>query len=102
MPDIARAGGILEVKRICDYLRTEEKACSPHVFSSGILLAATIQLMACTPNCDLLEYDTTGTGIRDELLAEPVEVSEGYIKVPEGPGLGVKFDRERLRALIAA
>lgn len=102
MPDIARAGGILEVKKISDYLRTQNITCSPHVFSSGILLAATLQLMACTPNCDLLEYDTTGTAIRDELLAEPLDVSGGFVKIPDLPGLGVKFDEKHLRQLIVA
>ncbi len=100
MPDIARTGGMLEVKKISDYLRTQNIICSPHVFSSGILLAATLQLMACTPNCDLLEYDTTGTAIRDELLAEPLELAGEFVKIPDTPGLGVKFDEKRLREVI--
>jgi len=100
MPDIARAGGMLEVKRICDLLRAQNIVCSPHAFSSGILLAATIQMMACTPNCDLLEYDTTGTAIRDDLLAEPLKISEGHVEVPENPGLGVKLHEDHLRQFI--
>ncbi len=49
MPDIARVGGLQETKNICTLAEAYGLSVSPHNFSSGILLAATIHLMASTP-----------------------------------------------------
>jgi len=94
MPDIARAGGILETKKICSLAEAFNVTCSPHNYSSGVLLAATLHVMASTPNADLLEYDVTGTAIYEELLNEPLEVKAGFVSIPQGPGLGVTLTEE--------
>lgn len=92
MPDIARVGGIMETKKICHLAEAYGIMVSPHNFSSGILLAATIHLMASTPNTTLLEYDTSGNAILDELFIKPLEFIDGKLNVPDAPGLGVELD----------
>ncbi len=94
MPDIARVGGIQETKNISILAESYGVPVSPHNFSSGILLAATIQLMASTPNTILLEMDTSNNAIYDELLIEPLEFRNGYVNVPQHPGLGVILKKE--------
>lgn len=94
MPDAARAGGITETKKIAALAEAFHLVVTPHSFSSGVLLAATLHLMASIPNADLLEYDVTGTGIYEELLAEPLKVAGGFVAVPQGPGLGVALTDE--------
>ncbi len=89
MPDAARAGGITETKKISVLAEAFNLIVSPHNFSSGILLAVTLHLMASTPNADLLELDVTGTAIYEELLVEPLEIKGGLVSIPRGPGLGV-------------
>lgn len=89
MPDIGRAGGLWEVQRICTLAATYGLAVSPHNFGSGVLLAATLHLMASTPNTKLLEYDVAGTSVAEELLVEPLRVEDGHVPVPTAPGLGV-------------
>lgn len=91
MPDLGRVGGILEGKKICALAESFNIICSPHIFSTGILLMASIHLMASTPKTELLELDTTGTGLIDEFLVEPLEIKDGYVYVPRTPGLGVKL-----------
>ena len=46
------------------------------------------------------EYNIEPISIRDEwpILKEPLEVVDGYIAVPEGPGLGVELDEEMVEA----
>lgn len=94
MPDAARVGGILEMKKICAMAEAFNVTCSPHNYSSGVLLAATLHIMASTPNTDLLEYDVTGTAIYEELLTEPLEVKDGFVSIPQSPGLGVRLTEE--------
>ena len=96
MPDIGRVGGIQETRNICSLAQSYGILVSPHNYSSGILLAATIQLMASVPNTHLLEIDTSDNSIYQELLIEPLEIKDSLVKVPQFPGLGVKLDKKTL------
>jgi D-galactarolactone cycloisomerase len=96
MPDMGRVGGIQETRNICALAESYGVLVSPHNYSSGVLLGATIQLMASVPNAHLLEIDTSGNAVYQELLIEPLEVENGFVKVPQFPGLGVKLDSEIL------
>ena len=96
MPDIGRAGGIQETKNICTLAQAYGVPVSPHNFSSGILLAATIHLMASTPNTGLLELDTSKNAILEELLLAPLSMNDGFVSVPSFPGLGVELKKEIL------
>jgi len=97
MPDIARVGGIQETKNVCVLAEAYGIEVSPHNFSSGVLLAATIQLMASTPNCKLLEYDSSENAVYHELLVSPLELKDGRVKVPRNPGLGVELTQETVK-----
>ena len=97
MPDIGRAGGIQEVRNICALAESYGILVSPHNYSSGVLLGATMQLMASMPNAHLLEIDTSENAIYQELLIEPLQIKNGFAKVPQFPGLGVKLDDEVLK-----
>jgi D-galactarolactone cycloisomerase len=91
MPDIGRIGGIQEARNVCALAESYGIPVSPHNFSSGILLAATIHLMAATPNTWLLELDSSNNAVYEELLVSPLEISNGYVQVPHHPGLGVEL-----------
>ncbi len=90
MPDILRCGGIEQTRRICIAAAKHGIVPSPHNFSSGVGLAATLQLMAALPETELLEFDTTGTAIYEELFVEPLAIENGLVQVPATPGLGVR------------
>jgi D-galactarolactone cycloisomerase len=97
MPDIGRAGGVQETRNICALAESYGILVSPHNYSSGVLLGATIQLMASVPNAHLLEIDTSDNAVYQELLMEPLQIENGFVKVPQFPGLGVKLDNETLK-----
>ena len=61
---------------------------SPHNYSSGVCSAATLHLMAATPGTGPLEWDTVGSSIVPELFVEPPVVRDGFVQVPQLPGLG--------------
>lgn len=91
MPDIGRAGGIQETRNICTMAQRYGVPVSPHNFSSGVLMAATMHLMAATPGTMLLEFDASENPVMDELLVEPLRMKNGSVEVPQSPGLGVQL-----------
>lgn len=91
MPDILRCGGIEQTRRICQAALEHGVIPSPHNFSSGVGLAATLHLMAALPETEWLEFDPTGTAIYEELFIEPLQVERGHVRVPTAPGLGVRL-----------
>lgn len=103
-PDTASCGGLTEAKRIADMAWTHGIRYNPHVWGTGIGLAAAMQLLAVLPTTTpafgahqpLLEYDSTPHPFRQDLLVEPVRVEGGVAYVPDGPGLGVEVRREVL------
>ncbi|MCS6776403.1 MAG: mandelate racemase/muconate lactonizing enzyme family protein [Chloroherpetonaceae bacterium] len=97
--DVSRAGGLTEARRIAHLARQRNLPCVPHAYSTGVLLAASLHWAASLPNGWLVEYTVeesplatglTGTG----LLREPLRAVEGYLTVPEAPGLGIELDEE--------
>ncbi|QIE54068.1 mandelate racemase/muconate lactonizing enzyme family protein [Pikeienuella piscinae] len=103
-PDTASCGGLTEAKRIADLAWTHGARHQPHVWGTGIGLAAAMQLLAVLPTSapglgahqPLLEYDSTPHPFRQDLLVEPVRVKDGVAHVPDGPGLGVEVRRDVL------
>jgi L-alanine-DL-glutamate epimerase-like enolase superfamily enzyme len=91
MPDILRCGGLEQTRQICRAAIDHGIVPSPHNFSSGVGLAATLHLMAALPQTQWLEFDPTGTAIYEELFVEPLVVESGHVRVPNSPGLGVRL-----------
>jgi galactonate dehydratase len=67
---------------------------APHCPLGPIALAASLQLDACIPNFLCQEHVTLGAGY----LKRPFEVIDGYIPVPQGPGLGIELDDDAVAA----
>ena len=102
MPDILRCGGLEQTRLICLAAQQHGIVASPHNFSSGVGLAATLHLMAALPQTQLLEFDPTDTAIYEELFTEPLTVEGGSVRVPTGPGLGVRLTEALVRKYAAS
>lgn len=97
-PDVIWSGGITACRRIAALALAANLPCVPHVFSTAVSLAANLHFIASLPNSYLLELDRNPNALRTELLDHPIEPDErGVVAVPDGPGLGVRLDRETLR-----
>jgi D-galactarolactone cycloisomerase len=76
----------------------------PHCWSGALALAATVHLLSLLPDPSwsrhteppMLELDMIENPFRDDLPVAPLEVSDGLVAVPSGPGLGVEVDEEKL------
>ena len=95
-PDVARAGGISEVRKIAALAAIHNVAVSFHTWGDAIALAASLHLSAALKECTVMELDYTYNPLRAGLLRKPLQVENGFLTPPDGPGLGVEVDPEAL------
>ena len=103
-PDICAAGGISETKKIADMANAFGVRVNPHVWGTGVALAASLHLIAALPHNPpglhpiepLLEFDCSEHPIRMAVLEEPIKQHGGWVEIPQGPGLGIAVDRAAL------
>ncbi len=96
-PDVARVGGISETMRIAAFAHAHKRPIVPHMYSTGILGAASVQVNAAIPNGLFQEWPAPGEGSElNTSLVEPAITidAEGFIKVPTGPGLGISLNQD--------
>ena len=73
-----------------------------HTFKSGITIAASLHAVASYPNVDVFEFSMADSPLRHELTNEVFEVVDGYVNVPETPGLGLSINNSTLQKYIAS
>ncbi len=96
-PDVCNVGGILELKEIGAMAEPYFVAVSPHNYNSTALgLAATIQVSATMPNFLITEYFVNLEDFGKDVTVDPFEVDNGYIALPQTPGLGIEIDEDSL------
>jgi D-galactarolactone cycloisomerase len=104
-PDLCSAGGLSEGKKIADMALAYGVRVAPHVWGTGIAIAAALQLLAVLadwtppslqPVEPMLEFDRTEHPVRSALLATPIAPVAGHVTVPTGPGLGIEVNRDAL------
>ena len=96
-PDVTRAGGISEVVRIADGARRRGRRCVLHSWSTGIIKAASLHVLAAMEEAEYFEYCVQETELNQHLVAERFPLRDGMVTIPTGPGLGIELDDEVLR-----
>lgn len=97
-PNLARAGGILEGKKIASIAEAFGAQIAPHLYNGPIGGAANIQLATSSPNFLILEGIGDWGGFHGDLLDKPVTWDAGYVIPSKEPGLGVVLNEEVARA----
>lgn len=95
-PDLCHAGGIFESKKIAAMAETYYASIAPHNPLGPISLASCLQLAACTPNFLIQEHPSMESkwDLGEGYLSHPFQIENGYIAVPQGPGLGIEVNEE--------
>lgn len=97
-PDISAVGGILAMLDIAALAQPHSIAVSPHNFNSPIVgLAATVHLSALVTNFTIAELFVNLVEPTRELALQGLTIADGYVDIPDTPGLGVDLDVEVLR-----
>ena len=94
-PDIRHCGGILEMKKIAAMAEIYDIGVAPHSAADPVGIVASIHAMAGTPNFAIMEF---GGGTGEGFLEEPLKFEDGFVELPQGPGLGVEITEEGLEA----
>lgn len=101
-PDLCSAGGFTECRKINALAQAWHMPIVPHVWASGIGLAASLQYiatlapapLALKPIEPLLEYDQSTHPFRQDLIFGAINMQAGRVAIPTGPGLGVDINRD--------
>ena len=90
-PDLCLCGGLSGSKKVAALAESHHVKVIPHNPLSPVSTAACVQLDACIPNFALQEYTGESEPPKSELLVDPIKLENGYLIVPEGPGLGIEL-----------
>ena len=90
-PDMSHCGGMLEARKIAAIADSHYAAFAPHNANGEVSYAAAVQLAACVPNFLVLEHFPPESW-RFEVCRNPMQVADGWLQIPDRPGLGVEFD----------
>ncbi|MBQ6717222.1 MAG: galactonate dehydratase [Clostridia bacterium] len=93
-PDVSHAGGIMELKKIAAMAETYYIPFAPHNPSGPVACAASLQLAASTTNFSILEIMYSDVPWRKDVTNESLHYEDGYITIPDKPGLGVEINEE--------
>jgi galactonate dehydratase len=96
-PDLCLCGGLTGCKKVAALAEAQHVQVIPHNPLSPVSTAACVQLDACIPNFALQEYTGESEPPKSELLQEPLRLVEGYLVVPEGPGLGIALNEVAIK-----
>lgn len=107
-PDVRFVGGISEFRNVATTANAMGIQVNPHVWGSAIMISASISLTSTFPPCPyartprpyeqepVMEFDQTPNPIRNDLASVTFEQKDGFVELPEGPGLGLEIDESVL------
>lgn len=104
-PDLCSSGGFTECKKIAAMAQASHTTLIPHVWGSGIGIAASLQFIASIP-CNplslnptepMLEFDQSSHPFRKDLICDGVSYKDGKVTIPTKPGIGVDVDTDTIK-----
>lgn len=91
-PDLTRCGGFTVARKIVHMAELRNRLVIPHSWSSDLLTAASLHLTAFQRRAEFVEFNTSQGPLSRLLVKEPIRMKDGFVPVPQGPGLGVEVD----------
>lgn len=98
MPDVTWTGGITELKKISAQAETYYIPVSPHDASGPINVLAGAHVMMTVPNFYRVETANADLSKYNEFIQTPLDNSNGSLKMPDAPGLGIEMNMDYLNA----
>jgi galactonate dehydratase len=96
-PEPLNLGGLFATRKICDMIDAHYGVVAPHSAQGPVCSAACVQLNASLPNFYIHEiFDEFNETWEEEIVTHPVRVENGYITIPDRPGLGIDLNLEEI------
>ncbi|MSP13556.1 MAG: mandelate racemase/muconate lactonizing enzyme family protein [Chloroflexi bacterium] len=99
-PDLAKAGGLLEGRRIADMADMYYINVAPHHVCGPIETVAVCHLCAAIPNFQAFEFHYPPHPLWHAMIEESPLIQDGFITVPNRPGLGMTLNEDALRSYV--
>lgn len=97
-PDVTLFGGISEAVKLRKQLQAKGKRLIPHAYNTDITLTANAHLLMTQAACEPLEYSTSPSLLRRELISNPPRPdANGMISLGEEKGLGLSLNWDIIR-----
>ncbi|WP_024736044.1 mandelate racemase/muconate lactonizing enzyme family protein [Enterocloster asparagiformis] len=90
-PCVCAAGGLSHAKKVAALAEAFNVQVVPHNPLGPVSTAVSVQLAACIPNFAIQEYSNIESS---EIVKKPVELKDGYLIVPDAPGIGVELQED--------
>ena len=103
-PDVCASGGFTACRHIAALALAHGVQVNPHVWGSSVGQAASLHLICALPLANpslhadepVFEYDCSAHPFRERLVNRPLRQRDGWLELPDGPGLGIEVDRSAL------
>lgn len=96
-PNVTRCGGLTEIRRIAEMCELSGVEAVPHGWKTGITSAVGRHFQAACPAAPVFEYISPrvfDSPLRRELVSPEPTIVDGFMALPEGPGLGIDLNEE--------
>ena len=100
-PDLATSGGLMETKKIGDYAQRNGIAMAMHMAGSPVTMFASVHCAAATENFLVMEHHGVDDAKYDSVIEGPVKPlmqPDGFVPVPETPGLGFELNEDAIKS----
>jgi L-alanine-DL-glutamate epimerase-like enolase superfamily enzyme len=91
-PDLSRCGGFTALQRIAALAKARGALVVPPSWASHLLTAASLQAVCWLEDEPLIEVSASAAPLVSELAPLDLGLTDGRVRVPDGPGLGVVVD----------
>lgn len=92
--DPGRVEGITGFRKAAEVCALHRRQANAHNFSTAIVGAASQALSFASPACQVLELQPVYGPAQKDLVDKPVWHTEGFVNLPEGPGLGIEINTD--------
>lgn len=98
-PDLTKSGGLTLAHQVA--LRAASTQCNvaPHCYGSAVGIAASLQVAGANASVAWMEVDIRENPLREDLIDHSLELTDGSLTIPTGPGLGVTLRTDTLKRL---
>ena len=97
-PEILNLGGLYAMRKVADMIDAHYGVVAPHSAQGPVCSAACVHLNAALPNFFLHEFfDEFNERWERDIVTNPIEVVDGCIEVPQGPGFGIDLNLDEVR-----